>query len=61
MTVPPILWRPSPERIERATITDYARWLERTRGVELPDYESLWEWSVNDLEGSGRRSGSAST
>ena len=29
MTAPPILWRPSPERIERATITDYARWLER--------------------------------
>ena len=51
MSVPPILWRPSPERIEQATITDYARWLERTRGVDLPDYESLWEWSVNDLEG----------
>ena len=49
--MPPILWRPSPERIEQATITDYARWLERTRGVDLPDYESLWEWSVNDLEG----------
>ncbi len=51
MSVPPILWRPSPERIEQATITDYARWLERTRGLDLPDYESLWEWSVNDLEG----------
>jgi acetoacetyl-CoA synthetase len=51
MTVPPILWRPSAERIERATITDYARWLERTRGLDLPDYQSLWEWSVNDLEG----------
>ncbi len=51
MTAPPILWRPSPERIERAAITDYARWLERTRGLDLPDYESLWEWSVADLEG----------
>jgi acetoacetyl-CoA synthetase len=51
MTVPPILWRPSAERIEQATITDYARWLERTRGLSLPDYESLWEWSVADLEG----------
>ena len=51
MTVPPILWRPSAERIEQATITDYARWLERTRGLDLPDYQSLWEWSVDDLEG----------
>jgi acetoacetyl-CoA synthetase len=51
MTVPPILWRPSAERIERATITGYARWLERTRGLDLPDYARLWEWSVADLEG----------
>ena len=51
MTAPPILWRPSAERIERAAITDYARWLERTRGLDLPDYRRLWEWSVNDLEG----------
>jgi acetoacetyl-CoA synthetase len=51
MTVPPILWRPSVERVERATITGYARWLERTRGLDLPDYQSLWEWSVDDLEG----------
>ncbi len=49
--MPPILWRPSAERIARATITDYARWLERTRGLDLPDYERLWEWSVDDLEG----------
>src|SRR6188472_294521 len=51
MTVPPILWSPSEEQIERATITDYARWLERTRELDLPDYERLWEWSVADLEG----------
>ena len=44
MSVPPILWRPDAERIERATITGYARWLEQTRGLVLPDYASLWEW-----------------
>ncbi len=48
---PPILWRPDAERIERATITGYARWLEQTRGLDLPDYASLWEWSTTDLEG----------
>src|SRR6476620_7176506 len=51
MSAPPILWRPRPARTEQATITDDARWLERNRGVDLPDYESLWEWSGNDLEG----------
>jgi acetoacetyl-CoA synthetase len=51
MSVPPILWRPDAERIERASITGYARWLERTRGLELPDYQALWEWSTTDLEG----------
>jgi acetoacetyl-CoA synthetase len=41
-----LLWRPTPERIERATITRFAR----TVGREGP-YEELWRWSVDDLEG----------
>jgi acetoacetyl-CoA synthetase len=51
MTVPPVLWRPSPERVERAELTHYVRWLEETRGLRFPDYASLWEWSTTDLEG----------
>jgi acetoacetyl-CoA synthetase len=51
MTVPPVLWRPTPERIERAELTRYVRWLEETRGLRFPDYASLWEWSTTDLEG----------
>ncbi len=51
MRAPPILWRPGPERTERATITAYTRWLEQTRGLDLPDYANLWEWSTTDLEG----------
>jgi acetoacetyl-CoA synthetase len=50
MSVPPILWRPDADRIERATLTGYTRWLEQTRGLDLPDYERLWEWSTTDLE-----------
>ncbi len=49
-TAPEVLWRPSPERIDRATVTRYRRWLEETRGLTLPDYEALWRWSVSDLE-----------
>jgi acetoacetyl-CoA synthetase len=48
---PEVLWRPSDERIERATVTRYRRWLESTRGLTLPDYDALWRWSVSDLEG----------
>ena len=48
---PVLLWEPTPERVARATITRYARWLEETRGLAVPGYAELWEWSVSDLEG----------
>jgi acetoacetyl-CoA synthetase len=41
-----LLWKPTPERIERATITRFARAV----GREGP-YDELWRWSVSDLEG----------
>jgi acetoacetyl-CoA synthetase len=50
MARPPILWTPTPERIERATLTGYTRWIEERHGLELPDYAALWEWSTTDLE-----------
>jgi acetoacetyl-CoA synthetase len=42
---PPVLWQPGPERIERATLTRYARWLGRDEG-----YDALWRWSVQEVE-----------
>src|ERR1700712_4982470 len=45
-----IIWRPSPERIERAQVTAYRRWLHETRGLAFDGYESLWQWSVDALE-----------
>ena len=42
---PKELWRPSPERIERAAITAFAR----EHGLPS-DYASLWRWSVADIE-----------
>lgn len=44
------IWRPSPERIERATLTRYLDFLRRERGLDFPDYESLWRWSTTELE-----------
>jgi acetoacetyl-CoA synthetase len=39
------IWKPSAERIERATLTRY----QRSMGFD--SYEALWRWSVEDLEG----------
>ncbi|PZS11089.1 MAG: acetoacetate--CoA ligase [Solirubrobacterales bacterium] len=47
---PELLWTPSSERIERATITRYAAWLRQTHGLRFEDYEALWRWSIGDLE-----------
>jgi acetoacetyl-CoA synthetase len=42
---PSLLWEPSAERLERANLTAFMR----ARGYE--DYDALWRWSVEDLEG----------
>lgn len=47
---PPILWQPSRERVERATLTRYARWLEQRLGRSFAGYDELWQWSVDELD-----------
>jgi acetoacetyl-CoA synthetase len=46
---PERLWSPSPERVERAAITRYLRWLRAERGLHFECYEDLWRWSVDEL------------
>ncbi len=50
-SAPPILWQPSPERVERAWLTSYRRWLERRLGRTFSGYAELWRWSVDDVDG----------
>jgi len=45
-----LLWEPSAESVERATLSRYMRWLEAERDLAFGDYRSLWEWSVTELE-----------
>ncbi len=45
-----LLWQPSPERIEQATLTDFTRRLAAATGAAFPDYASLWRWSVANSE-----------
>jgi acetoacetyl-CoA synthetase len=51
MPGPEILWTPSFQRVERATLTRYVRWLEQSTGSSFDTYEELWRWSIGDLEG----------
>jgi acetoacetyl-CoA synthetase len=48
---PELLWRPSAQLVENARLTEFMRWLEAERGQGFADYEALWQWSVDDLEG----------
>jgi acetoacetyl-CoA synthetase len=50
MPSPELLWQPSPEQVERATLTRYQQWLERTKGLRFRTYDELWRWSVTELE-----------
>ncbi len=43
---PPVLWQPSPERIERAAVTRFAA----AAGMPGAPYDALWRWSVEDVE-----------
>jgi acetoacetyl-CoA synthetase len=50
-SAPEKLWDPPAELVERARLTEYMRWLKAERGLSFADYDELWRWSVDDLEG----------
>ena len=50
MTAITMLWQPSPERIARANITDFALRATAASGRTLPDYAALWRWSTDEPE-----------
>ena len=45
------LWEPSEAFKEATTFTRYLRWLADERGKRFAEYDALWQWSVDDLEG----------
>ncbi|MEU6130702.1 acetoacetate--CoA ligase [Saccharopolyspora sp. NPDC047091] len=48
---PEVLWRPTAEQVAGTRLAEFREWLRTERGLDLPDYPALWEWSVSDLEG----------
>ncbi|MGW2523471.1 acetoacetate--CoA ligase [Streptomyces sp. NPDC001617] len=46
-----VLWEPTPESVAASRIGRYATWLDESRGRDFADYQELWQWSVDDLDG----------
>ena len=45
-----ILWSPSAERIAASALREYLDWLEEHEGRPFADHDTLWSWSVTDLD-----------
>ena len=45
-----LLWEPVPAFARKTNIVAFMKWLEK-RGQNFRDYNELWRWSVDDLEG----------
>jgi len=46
-----LLWTPPADFVARSGVERFRHWVNAQRGLDLPDYEALWRWSVEDLEG----------
>ena len=44
-------WVPTERDIADARVTDFARFVQSRAGVAVDDHRSLWQWSVDDLDG----------
>jgi acetoacetyl-CoA synthetase len=48
---PDVLWQPPSDVRETSRIGRWMRWLEENRALTFADYDAVWRWSVDDLEG----------
>ena len=46
-----LLWEPGADRISRARLTDFARFVEQRHGSSFDGYGALWQWSTSNLGG----------
>ena len=45
------LWEPSEKFAANSNVNQFLSWLAVNRNQSLADYESLWQWSVDDISG----------
>ena len=41
-------WEPTQQDIAEARVTDFAQFVQQRTEKPMPDYQSLWQWSVDD-------------
>ncbi|MCX7561689.1 acetoacetate--CoA ligase [Sulfitobacter sp. F26204] len=46
-----VLWTPTSARYDASTMAEFERFVEENRGLTFDDYNAMWRWSVDDLEG----------
>ena len=44
------LWEPKEDDVRGSNIKSYMEWLKSNKGLSFEDYNSLWEWSVTEIE-----------
>lgn len=50
-SAPDVVWQPAPDWRTSTRIGAFVRWVEQHHAVTVEDYDDLWRWSVDDLEG----------
>lgn len=43
-----ILWQPSQKFIDNSHLSKFIKWLSKEKNIDFTDYNSLWEWSVEE-------------
>jgi acetoacetyl-CoA synthetase len=46
-----ILRRPDGDVLDTTALGRFVRWLAAERGLDFADYDALWRWSIEDLDG----------
>lgn len=46
-----ILWSPTPDRYDASTMAAFERFLKEKHNLTFADYNAMWRWSVDDLDG----------
>ncbi|WP_449354557.1 acetoacetate--CoA ligase [Virgibacillus natechei] len=45
-----LLWEPDEDWKQQSFLYDYMKWLREHKNLYFDDYQSLWKWSVNEVE-----------
>ncbi len=45
--MPEPLWKPAPQRVERANMTRFIRFVNDRQGTDFHDYAALYQWSID--------------